>query len=446
MPSAHAKRSAWSRALELAGRTPESRNRYVDFLRAVSIGAVISGHWLIAAPWMKDGTLRLDHMLGLAPWTQWLTWLFQVMPVFFMVGGYSNAASWEAALRERRPYNEWLASRLDRLIGPMIPLVVVWAVSSIVAYQAGVPEEMIRIGSQVALVPTWFLAVYIGVAMLVPLTFAAWRRFGMGSIVALALAAVVVDVLAFVFGIAAPRWANYLFVWLSVHQLGYAWRSGSLRPIRAGLLGIAGAVLLLSLVTVFGYPLSMVGVPGASVSNTLPPTLAMLALGWAQAGIVLTFERPARRWLSRPAPWALTILVNGMIMSIYLWHSTVMIWIIGGARLLGGFGLHLLPGDAIWWATRPLWMLVLAAAMIPVLGLVARFERPAPREGSAPAAWRLVAGALLVCASLALLALGGIGTDHQPGIRVTLVVALLAGAALAGATPRLSRRRVEGSG
>ena len=92
-------RSAWSAAREMAERTPPERNRYVDFLRALSIGAVIIGHWLIAAPFYEGGKPQLGHMLSISPWTQWLTWGFQVMPVFFMVGGYSNAASWTLAAR-----------------------------------------------------------------------------------------------------------------------------------------------------------------------------------------------------------------------------------------------------------------------------------------------------------------------------------------------------------
>ena len=120
--------SVWSRARDIAERTPASRNRYVDFLRAASITAVILGHWLIAAPWVADGRLRLDHMLTVQPWTQWLTLLFQVMPVFFLVGGYSNAASWDAARRNGTPYGAWVAGRARRLIGPIIPLILTWAV------------------------------------------------------------------------------------------------------------------------------------------------------------------------------------------------------------------------------------------------------------------------------------------------------------------------------
>ena len=80
------------------------------------------GHWLIAAPHFHDGEIRLDHMLGISPWTQWLTWGFQVMPVFFIVGGYSNAASWSAALRSGQTFRVWFSSRLRRLLGPLCGL------------------------------------------------------------------------------------------------------------------------------------------------------------------------------------------------------------------------------------------------------------------------------------------------------------------------------------
>jgi hypothetical protein len=257
----------------MAERTPPTRNRYVDFLRAFSIGAVIVGHWLIAAPHVDGGRTSLGHMLGIAPWTQWLTWGFQVMPIFFMVGGYSNAASWSVALRENRPYAGWLAARLQRLLGPLLPLLLVWAVIGIVGSVAGVSSTMIKIGSQAALVPVWFLAVYVLVALLVPVTYRLWDRLGISSFFLLAGAAVAVDVIAFVGGFGAVRWTNYLFVWLAVHQLGYAWRDGWFSGVGKTLpWAIGGLAVLVGLMTLAGYPRSMVGVPGADVSNSLPPT------------------------------------------------------------------------------------------------------------------------------------------------------------------------------
>ena len=63
-----ASQGLWSRAREVAIQTPESRNRYVDFLRALSILAVISGHWLMAAPLVIDGELAFTNMLAVEPW------------------------------------------------------------------------------------------------------------------------------------------------------------------------------------------------------------------------------------------------------------------------------------------------------------------------------------------------------------------------------------------
>ncbi|MFQ5608871.1 MAG: acyltransferase family protein, partial [Woeseiaceae bacterium] len=111
---------------ELAAQTPDERNRYVDFLRAVSILVVIIGHWLIATGHYVDGTMTPGHLLKSQPQVQWLTWLFQVMPIFFIVGGYSNAVSLESAARNAVGYAGWLAARLNRLVGPLLILLLFW--------------------------------------------------------------------------------------------------------------------------------------------------------------------------------------------------------------------------------------------------------------------------------------------------------------------------------
>jgi peptidoglycan/LPS O-acetylase OafA/YrhL len=117
----------WSTAAAQAAATPDSRDRYVDFLRAASILAVITGHWLAAAPHFDaQRTLIHTHALAIGSWTHWLTWGFQVMPIFFMVGGFSNGVSWRAARRDGKSYAIWLDGRLRRLVLPIAPLFVAW--------------------------------------------------------------------------------------------------------------------------------------------------------------------------------------------------------------------------------------------------------------------------------------------------------------------------------
>ncbi|MGH7645744.1 MAG: hypothetical protein ACREMR_09175, partial [Gemmatimonadales bacterium] len=79
-----------SRSAALAARTPTSRQRYLDFLRAFSLSVVVLGHWLlavvtrtdaagaVAGGWAYGGEsgLRTGSLLAIAPSTQWLTWLF----------------------------------------------------------------------------------------------------------------------------------------------------------------------------------------------------------------------------------------------------------------------------------------------------------------------------------------------------------------------------------
>ena len=172
--------SIWSQASELAAQTPPDRNRYVDFLRAVSIMFVIVGHWLITTAYFNADTGTLNPILALdvIPWTSWLTWVFQVMPIFFIVGGYSNAISLEGAKQKQASYGEWLTGRLHRLLTPLLLLVIVWAGTSFVLNFAGVSAETIKFLSRAALVPTWFLAIYTVIVLLAPATYKLSQRWG----------------------------------------------------------------------------------------------------------------------------------------------------------------------------------------------------------------------------------------------------------------------------
>ena len=83
----------------IAAATPPSRDRVVDFLRAASIVAVVFGHWFIGIVWWQDGVLRTTSAVGVTTGLWLATWFFQVMPVFFFVGGFSNLVSLDASRR-----------------------------------------------------------------------------------------------------------------------------------------------------------------------------------------------------------------------------------------------------------------------------------------------------------------------------------------------------------
>lgn len=426
----------------MALATPDDRNRYVDLLRAVSIGFVIIGHWLITTAYYDSSSGSLTPLLALdiIPWTAWLTWVFQVMPIFFIVGGYSNAVSLEGARARQVDYAQWLRGRLHRLLTPLLLLVLVWAAISVGLNLAAVDAGTIRFLSRAALLPTWFLAIYTMIVLLAPLTYRLWRRWGYASLAAYIGLAIVVDLLFFKADMQWAGWTNYFWVWLAMHHLGFAWRDGRLG--QPGLLlgvSIAALAALSALILVGPYPVAMAGSPGDAVSNTLPPKVTLIALGLCQFGLLMAIERPMQGVLSGVRAWTFTVIVNTMIMTIYLWHMTVLLAVLVMSYFADGLGLTMEVGTAAWWWTRPLWLCLLGILLVPVALLLSPLERTAGTgTGSSPGAMRLVSGAIMAGSGITLATLLGFDGNPTSWASTGAIALVVGGAWVCGISARLS--------
>ena len=409
-------------AEEIAARTPAGRNRYADALRLLSIVVVVYGHWLLAVITVRDGQLDAVNLLTLEPWTHWLTWIFQVMPLFFFVGGYANAAAYRSARRKGVTWADWVRGRARRLLRPVVPVVVLWIpVAGALAY-LGIPRSLLQFATQVAIVSVWFLAAYLVICALVPLTYELHERLGPSALLLFVGVAVAVDALHLA-GVPAVGWSNFLWIWGAVHQGGYLWHDSDRAadgdadvrgwlPRSAGgalAMGLVGYGLLLVLTQRLGYPVSMVGVDGATRSNNSPPSIALLALAVGQVGLALGLRGPAERLLDRPRVWGTVVVTGSFTMTLYLWHMTAMVAVAAALIPTGVW-----PGretiDATWWWQRPLWWLACTAAVALLLPLFGRFEHAgAPR--SRPSRIRAGLGVTLATAGLGLLVFGGL---HDP--------------------------------
>jgi hypothetical protein len=431
----------WTRTKALAENTPATRNRYVDFLRATSIFAVVVGHWILTAPYYIGDWLTPTDLLSQDRGAYWISWVFQVMPVFFIVGGYANAVSWRSAQERGESYNIWLTARLKRLILPVLPVIVLWNIIGLIAYATGAYADTVNIVSRFALLPAWFLIIYLFGIILVPWAHRAWKKFGFLSLWALIFSAAIVDYFAFVKGREALGWMNFFFVWLAIHQFGFAWQAGKLSGARRTIpWALGGGIVIVLLMRSGAYPLMMVPVQGIDASNVFPPNLLLLAFALFQGGLMLLFEPLVQRWLKKTNFWAAVILINGTIMSLLMWHVTAMVIVVGGAILLGGIGLHYFPGTSEWWLARPLWFLAAAIVLLLILPAVARFEH-SPSAPKNIQLWRLIPGIALICVGLSFPSTVGIITENAPGIRVWVFLLPFIGAALAGILP-LKKRKV----
>ncbi|HEX7745662.1 MAG TPA: acyltransferase [Micromonosporaceae bacterium] len=402
------------RARQLAESTPASRERVVDLLRAVAIIAVVLGHWLITdIRYDPAGRLTGRSALGDLPWAYPLTWVFQVMPVFFLVGGYANAASLTAYRNRGGDAAGWLQERSARLVRPTTVLLLTLAVCATGASAVGAPADQVRTVVWFASIPLWFLSAYLTVVLLAPLTYRLHRRYGFAVPAVLAVLVAVGDLARFS-GVPVVGAANFLFGWLALHQIGYAWRDGRLPPgPRIGLPLLLGGLIAAVLLTGPGpYPVSMIDVAGERPHNMSPPTIALLAVATAQLGLILLLRPGLDRWLRRPGPWSVVVAVNAVVLTVFLWH-------ISAAALLAGAlgGLHLLPtppvGTAFWWLWRIPWLIMLAAVLAVLVAVFGRFEmRPESRKLPLPGPVRAALAAV----------------PRRPWVRATLTVAGYAGA------------------
>src|SRR6476619_2188702 len=119
----------------LAAATPATRDRYVDLLRGLAITMVAVGPWLVVVPTYADGAFDGVNALGTVPLMRLLSWLFQVMPLFFMVGGYANTLSWRSACRKDQKWSTWVQGRYRRLLRPTLVFLGSWTILAMVARQ-----------------------------------------------------------------------------------------------------------------------------------------------------------------------------------------------------------------------------------------------------------------------------------------------------------------------
>ncbi|MET8980752.1 acyltransferase [Streptomyces sp. NPDC004539] len=397
-------------AARIDAATPPHRDRAVDALRALAILGVVLGHWLVTALVADGDTLRTASPLASMPWLAPVSWTFQTLAVFFMVGGHVSTRSYAAARKrargadhargddrpagvrdasgrepsyratfERRGvYAGWLRTRLARLFLPVAALVGVWAAVAVCLLLGGASFVTVRTVVKLALSPLWFLLVFAGLTAATPL---------LARLNPLWPLVVVLHVDLVRFGLGGPAWLGWVNLaagWAVPYTLGAAWTRGELEGRRAGWVLLAGgAVVTAVLVRWGGYPASMVGVPGEGVSNLDPPTLAAVSFGLAQCGLALLLRGRLRRAMSRPRAWAAVALLNLSAMTVFLWHQTALMATTALALPAGHLpGLHTLPDTPAWVPYRLLWLPAFALALAVCWAAFHGWEtRPGRRGG-----------------------------------------------------------------
>ncbi len=404
----------------------------------VAILLVVLGHWLVAVVVIDGDRFVATQLLVVEPWTRWATWVWQVMPLFFIVGGRVNAGSLRRHRSRGDAWSAWVRRRTRRLLRPMVALLLLWMVLGPVLEALGMRVVIVERATEVAFMPLWFLVVYTLVIVLAPVTWWLHRRLGWWVLAVATLLVAAVDALHGA-GIPVVGEVNHLLVFGIAHQVGYLWADGRLPFGRRGLwLAGAGVLWVALLVGALDYPVSMVGVEGPTPSNAAPPSLALVALTVAQSGLLLALRRPCERWLHHFAlAWAAVATIGASIITIFLWHMSALITVASLTHLTGWWP-DVAPTGAAWWALRPVWVLLCAVVLVPLVLLFRGGERVSPPVPGGPV--RTGAGVLAAAGGLYLVLVDGL-YDAERALRLptTALLLLFAGLGLLGVLGRAHR-------
>ena len=406
------------------------RDRFLDVVRAGAILAVIAQHWVMPVLSYSGGTLATGNALATPGW--WVvTWLSQVMPLVFFAGGAANLISFRRAKSTRT----WLGARLKRLMLPVLPLMAVWLVMPDFLRGLGIPPQPLQVASAIAAQLLWFLAVYVLVVLLTPLMVAAHRRWGLKVPLVMGVAGVLVDVARFN-DLGYLGYANAIFVWVAVHQLGFHYVDGRLGTLtrRAALSLSAAGFGITAMMVAFGpYPASMIGMPGAPVSNMSPPTVLLTFLAVGQIGLLLAFRPQLNALAERPGIGNALSWLGARFMSVYLWHMPALI-VVAGVTVYGLGYETPAPGTLLWLVMAPAWFAVCGLVLLGLLRLFAHFEMQRDTAEVTARVPQLVVAGLMISGGLLGLAAHGFaplsdGIAHGP---VPWIVLATAGFLLAG--------------
>jgi peptidoglycan/LPS O-acetylase OafA/YrhL len=365
------------------------RDLTLDLARVFCVLLVVVIHLLfIGVGRDADGGLVISRPLEEQGWFDAATWIGQIMPLFFVVGGFASITAWRSSVRRGGTAADYVKTRVLRLAQPALPLFLFYVVVIGGATLLAIAPELVATVVVGAGAPLWFIAAYTLCQALIPVMVRLHERAAWPTLGVLLLGVIVVDAARFGLDVKQLGYLNMVFVWLLVQQLGFWYADGWFARRRWWQLVALVVACYAGLAA-----LTFVGPYNTDMLDMLnPPTLPLVLLGLAQA-CTLRLLRPAlAKLMSTHAARAVVYLVGTRLMTIYLWHLPVIIILAGVGLLIPGASPE--PASPAWWWSRILVYLLVLGVLFALSLVVGRWEQPI-EAGPTPPIWVVVIAAVL---------------------------------------------------
>src|SRR4051812_25714938 len=215
--------------------TEQTQAAYLDFLRLVSLSGIVLAESVLAFAMRGTAEPR---------WLWPLTWVLQLVPLFFLAGGHANLLAWRNAREDGAAYGTYLVGRIGWLIRPVLAFVIAWLVIPLSLELLEAPESTITAFGRLIVQPLWLLGLYLLVVALTPAMHELHRRLPFATPVVLAAGVVALDVAG---GVVAGHLGGVL-VALLFGQLAFHYADGTLWRLPRWVLGCGALTAFAGLV------------------------------------------------------------------------------------------------------------------------------------------------------------------------------------------------------
>lgn len=436
--------AAFPSPAEVEADTPATRDRAIDVIRIVSLLGVVVGHTVMATSIISDDVFIWSNLLTESVVFQALTWVFQIMPLFFFAGVAACVDSWTPG----QSWGSWLMRRCTRLYRPVFYYLAFW-ISALAILRYFLPEHVYEPVAGISIQLLWFLGAYVLVLAAVPVLSRITTPGRLAAAVTGTYAFIaVIDAIRINLDVPAALGYLNLVAWLIPGMLGVAYRRRLLAGRAALLLGAAMFAVNLLLMWVGPYELSLVGIETQQLKNMTPPSLLLAGHSIMLCAFAIAAAPAIARWAQRPRVWWLAAIGNSGAMTLYLWHIPLLL---GMHLVFDYFGYPRYPSAPGFVALS----IVQLAIMAGLVAIAFVFLRPLENNPlplwdgghvAAPGIRSAAVGALLCVAGAATLASVGWGLKDTGIYCVALMLAALVGARLLANDPLVTAQRVDTAG
>ena len=326
MPSLKSLRSVFNET----NNTSISRERFIDFLKTFGLLLLVFNSFSFLNINYSGGEYLIINNSFSSSNSTIVTWFTVGLPIFIFSMGFTNLIAWYSNVGRDGSQWNYLVDRINSLLGPVLVLIFAVSISLNILLRSNLipnylttTEDGVISLVEFTLWPLWLVSIYMVMVMFAPLTIYLHKKYPYPTLVLLVLLTIFIDIVEVPLNYSYIQVFNYLFFWLTIHQVGYFYADGKIQMFKKSIYFLSSLVLygFLYYQVIFNEKvINFANYRLNSISNEDPPSAYYLIVSFAFLFLLISLQKNFVKLLNNRKVWLIFSHIHSNIYTIYLWH------------------------------------------------------------------------------------------------------------------------------